>query len=421
MNILMCTNTYAPHVGGVARSVEQFSAEFRAKGHRVLVIAPEFPNLPVHEEDVIRIAALQQFNGSDFSLPLPISGTVMAAVEAFRPNIVHSHHPFLLGDAALRISAALDIPIVFTHHTQYEKYTHYVPGDSEVLKRFVIQLAAGYCNLCDAVIAPSNSIVKRLKSQGVEVELHEVPTGVDLSVFGRGDGKALRNHAKIPTEAFVVGHVGRLAREKGLDFLAQAVAKFLSQRSDTYFLVAGNGPAEDAIRSTFDDADLRGRLKMLGSLSRCELPNVYAAMDVFAFSSQSETQGMVLTEAMAEGVPVVAVDASGVREVVEDQRNGRLLLDENVDAFVSNLCWICDLSKEEKRAMSRAARETAERMSLTNTAEQLLKLYEQLILQRRIEPANTMWSDALRRFDEEWKIWTNRAGALSTAIIRNDS
>ncbi len=136
MTFSMCTNTFTPHVGGVARSVEQFTDQFRQRGHRILVVAPEFPDIPAKESGVL--TAVQHFNGSDFSVPVPIPGMLHAALDRFRPDIVHSHHPFLLGDTVLRISASRNIPVVFTHHTQYERYTHYVPGDSELLKRFAV-------------------------------------------------------------------------------------------------------------------------------------------------------------------------------------------------------------------------------------------------------------------------------------------
>ena len=124
MNILMMTNTFTPHVGGVARSVEAFTAEYRRRGHRVLVVAPEFENMPEHETGVIRMPAIQHFNGSDFSVVLPTPGFLSSALEEFRPDIVHSHHPFLVGGTALRIARTHELPLVFTHHTMNEQNTH---------------------------------------------------------------------------------------------------------------------------------------------------------------------------------------------------------------------------------------------------------------------------------------------------------
>jgi len=137
MNILMLTNSFTPHVGGVARSVEQFASEFRNLGYRVVIVAPIFEGMPKDEDDVIRLPALQRFNGSDFSVPLPIPGRLRKILEDIRFDVVHSHHPFLLGDTALRIATTRNIPLIFTHHTLYDQYTHYIPGDSPRMKRFI--------------------------------------------------------------------------------------------------------------------------------------------------------------------------------------------------------------------------------------------------------------------------------------------
>jgi glycogen synthase len=120
MNIVMMTNTFTPHVGGVARSVEAFTAEYRRRGHRVLVVAPVFPNMPQDEIDVVRIPAIQEFNGSDFSIVLPVSGLLTEVLDEFLPDIIHSHHSYLLGVTALRVARYRNLPLVFTHHTLYE-------------------------------------------------------------------------------------------------------------------------------------------------------------------------------------------------------------------------------------------------------------------------------------------------------------
>ncbi|HEX6199264.1 MAG TPA: glycosyltransferase, partial [Thermoanaerobaculia bacterium] len=315
MNVLVLTNTFTPHVGGVARSVERFVAEYRRQGHRVLVVAPELGLAPEVEEGVVRVPALVGFTGGDFAVPVPMPGRVAAAVERFGPHVVHSHHPFLLGDTALRLAAARGLPVVFTHHTLYECYTHYVPGDSPRMRRFAIELAVGYCNLCDAVIAPSESVEGLLRERGVTAPIRVIPTGVDLAGFAAGDGTAFRAAHGIPADALVVGHVGRLAPEKNLGFLARAVARLLEARPGARFLVVGDGPARETVTEELVRRGLGERLHAVGVLGGAELVSAYRAMDVFAFASHSETQGMVLTEAMAAGVPVVAVDASGVREV----------------------------------------------------------------------------------------------------------
>ncbi len=327
MNICMFTNTYLPHVGGVARSVHIFSQDLRNLGHRVLIIAPEFEDDSPPEHDVIRLAAIQNFNGSDFSVRLPLPYAAENEIEAFEPEIIHSHHPFLLGDTALRVSRKHGLSLVFTHHTLYEQYTHYLPMDSELLKSFVQNLATLYANLSDGVIAPSHSIANLIQSRGVTAPIIEIPTGVDVAFFSNGDGLGFRQSMGIPPNAFVVGHVGRLAPEKNLSFLAQAVRRFMDRHAEAHFLVVGNGPGKDDMLGYFQEEQFRKRVIFCGHKTGKPLADAYAAMNLFAFASFSETQGMVLLEAMAAGVPVIALDASGVRDVVMNEHNGRLLPD----------------------------------------------------------------------------------------------
>jgi glycosyltransferase involved in cell wall biosynthesis len=418
MNILMFTNTYIPHVGGVARSVQGFAAEFRKLGHRVLVVAPLFDGIPLGETDVVRVPAVQNFNGSDFSVPVLLSGKGYAALRSFSPAIVHSHHPFLLGDTALRISASRDIPVVFTHHTMYEEYTHYVPGDSPRIKRFVVDLVTGYCNLCDTVIAPSRTVAEEIVRRGVQRPVEIIPTGVRTEVFAAGNGDAFREKLGIRADAFLVGHVGRIAPEKNLRFLAGAVARYLARDPNAHFVV-GDGPVKTEIEQAYAARGLGDRLHFLGVMDHEELASVYKGMDVFAFSSRTETQGMVLTEAMAAGTPVVAIDASGVREVVRDGRNGRLLPREDEEEFASALAWVARLTPEERTRMGEEIARTADEFSMPGAASKVLALYERLAggkpAWKTIEPSP--WTTARNRIKEEWKIVRNIAHAAGTAVL----
>jgi len=426
MKICMMTNIYLPHVGGVARSVHTFSEAFRKRGHQVLVVAPTFENddrVPKRiEKRVVRLPAIQRFNGSDFSVRLPMTWLMNPVLNAFTPDIVHSHHPYLLGDSALRYAADKDAPVVFTHHTLHEEYTHYVPFDSPALKNFVIELCTQYANLCDAVIAPSESIAKLIKERGVTAPIEVIPTGIDVEGFASGRRGKFRKAHKLPESAFVVGHLGRLAREKNLDFLARAVVLFMKQSKDARFLVVGSGPWAENIRDLFTQENLADRLIMPGKKTGKELFDAYAAMDVFAFSSFSETQGMVLAEAMAAGLPVVALDASGVREVVRDGRNG-FLLDAEADeaAFAKKLRAI-----QEDRGLgprlSAAAKRTARAFSEDATAEKTLKLYQKVLRwtrAERIQNGHEALGTLLKRIELEWALIAGKAGAAFEAVAGN--
>jgi len=416
MNILMVTNTYLPHVGGVANSVERFRQQYLAEGHEVLVVAPTFENMDENEEGVVRMPAIQNFNGSDFSVRVPVPGILGAPLDAFAPEIVHAHHPYLMGDTAHRIAAARSLPLVFTHHTMYELYTHYVPSRAPALAKFVKGLATGYANLCDHVIAPSESTARILKRRGVVMPITVVPTGLDVEAHRRGNPRTVRAKHLIPGKAFLVGHVGRLAQEKNLLFLARAVARFLAASPDARFLVVGGGPAEAEIRELFERRGLTARLHFTGPLRGQDLVDAYHAMDAFAFASKSETQGMVLTEAMAAGVPVVALDAPGVREVVKDRKNGRLVPNEAVHAFAAALRWVERLPAAGRRAVAASARKTARGFSVEECASKSLALYEHVLAHRRDDHEEGAWARTLRLVETEWALWKNAASAASAAL-----
>lgn len=418
MNICMFTNTYLPHVGGVARSVSTFTEDLLAMGHRVLVVAPTFEEQPDHEDEkhVLRVAAIQNFNGSDFSVRIPLPGIIEEEISRFTPDIIHSHHPFLLGDAALRTARRRSLPIIFTHHTLYERYTHYVPFDSEAMKRFVIHLATEYANLCSAVIAPSNSVKQLLRKRGVEPPVKVLPTGVDLDSFREGDGERFREKHEIPAGRRIIGHVGRLAREKNLPYLAAAVCRFLKSRERTLFVAAGAGDAEEEIREIFARENLSHRLLMPGILTKNELADCYKAMDLFVFASQSETQGLVLMEAMAAGVPVIALSASGVSDVVTDHHNGRILR-----ANCSERAFAAALTEafkgDEHGRWQEAALETAHRFSRRRCAEKLLKLYGEAIRDNGHPPPHTDVLDTIRKkMRTEWELLQEKTSAVMQSL-----
>ncbi len=418
----MFTNTYLPHVGGVARSVNFFAQDLRKSGNQVLVVAPTFAEEEEPEEHVLRVPAIQNFNGSDFSVRISIPFVITNRINKFQPDIIHSHHPFLLGDSALRTARRQNLPLVFTHHTLYEKYTHYVPLDSENMKRFVINLSTEYANLCNSVVAPSRSVKSLIQERGVTAPIEEIPTGVDIASFQRGDGLRFRKDHGISRQGPVIGHVGRLAPEKNLQYLAEAVAAYLKENPGL-FLVVGDGPSKKEIAGQFQKQGLESRLLLAGKKSGRELVDAYNAMDLFVFASKTETQGMVLVEAMASGKPVIALNASGAREVVDDGRNGRLLNEDAsckafanaIDDFYSN-----PFTAETWR---KGALNTADSFSRESCADRLFRLYQVMIHEKEKplrDPYELIpWDKLLRGLAAEWELISEKVAAGLNAVREN--
>lgn len=418
MKILMLTNTYKPFIGGVPRSVETFTEQYRKLGHQVKIVAPTFEG-QAEDPDVTRVPAIQNFNGTDFSVQIPIPFLLSDLLEQFKPDLIHSHHPFLLGNTALRLAAQSGAPLIYTFHTFYERYTHYVPGeDSEAKHRFVNTLVTGYANLCDQIFAPSQSVASTLLERGVSKPIEVVPTGVDVKAISQGDGAGFRKKQHIPSEAFVVGFVSRLALEKNIPFLCTAVLAFLEMESSAWFVLAGTGPMEEELRNRFQSHTCSNRILMLGDLEGPDLHGFYRAMDVFAFASHSETQGLVVTEAMAGETPIIALDASGIREVVKDGINGRLLLSEDEKAFTQAIREIFSLPLQARKAMGLEAKRTAESLSDENCAKHALEIYTTVIsaakLTRKLE---STWEEWTRQLSIEWELLVNLGRATSDAVL----
>ena len=257
-----------------------------------------------------------------------------------------------------------------------------------------------------------------IAERGVERPIAEVPTGVDVEFYAAGQRDALRRELGLSEKNLVLGHLGRLAPEKNLEYLARAAAEATAGHENTWFLVVGSGPSEDEIRRIFSQAGVEKRLILAGRKTGPDLADAYAAMDLFLFASRSETQGMVLTEAMAAGKPVIALDASGAREVVRDGRNGRLLPgDASTVEFAAAVVEAAgDRGKLEQ--MSRQAVATAREFSREKCSRKLADLYTALVREHQASGAektadHSVWDMVLERLKAEWDL---AAGVASAAV-----
>jgi glycosyltransferase involved in cell wall biosynthesis len=232
-------------------------------------------------------------------------------------------------------------------------------------------------------------------------------------------GPGFRAILGIPEDVFLVGHLGRLAPEKNLGFLAGAVARFLAETPSAYGLIVGSGPSMSGMREDLQRPGLEERVHFAGVLNGLFLVSAYKAMDAFAFASLSETQGMVLTEAMAAGVPVVALSAPGVDEVVRDEMNGRLLRNADQGAFAAALHGIAALPTEQRQILRNCARQTAEAYALTHTADAAIKAYQILLTRPRLpkSEAHDAWQRTLRFLRSEWDLLASMADA---AVLRGE-
>lgn len=416
----MFTNTYLPHVGGVARSVSTFADAYRSLGHECLIVAPEFEEKIPDETNVYRVPAITNFNDSGFSFQLPFAGDVSKELEQFAPNIIHAHHPFLLGDSALRSAYSRDLPIVFTHHTLYEEYTNYLPFDSEFTKTAAKEIATGFANTCSLVFAPSNSIAELIKSRGVTVPIEVQPTGIDAEAAKTGNGKSFRTTYGIPDDAPVIGHVGRIAKEKNLTYLVESVCSALDLLPDAFFVLVGSGEQEAELKELVVARGLKDRFIATGSLQGQALLDAYSSFDVFAFASQSETQGLVIAEAMAGGAPVVAVEGPGIGDILQNRKNGILLPPDAPENDFANALTGLIQDSDKQQVYRNGAVKTAQNLSVEQMARHALSFYENAIAihQSRVETTGIDDFDKIiANIESELQLLKVKASSVTAAAV----
>lgn len=327
LRIAQFTNNYLPFIGGVPISIERLRRGLEALGNEVMVIAPSYRGQPEDEPRVLRVPSLlamgekREFRLANIFLP-----RIRQQVKAFRPDIIHLHHPFWLGSLGLFIGRRLRIPVVYTYHTRLEHYAHFVPLPGMLFRNLISHaLIKRFANKCDGVIVPTYSAEEYLRMIGVKSDTFVQPTGIEYQRFQtveEDDIQALREKLGLHNERVLIS-VSRLSNEKNIDFMIDAVASLKTCTESPFrLLIIGDGHQRDRLQSRIDELGLQQQITLVGSVPPDTMATYYRLGDLFLFASKSETQGMVILEAMAAGLPVVAVRSSGIDDVVRQGYNG---------------------------------------------------------------------------------------------------
>lgn len=387
LKIAMFTNNYFPVIGGVPISIKRLSKALKSRGHEVKIFAPEYDKnsiVNVEEDDIIRCNALYYYkkHGLEFSITNIFSPEIRKKFEAEDFDVVHCHHPFWLGGKGKRLAEKNDIPLAFTYHTRLEKYAHYVPNILFARKFFANRLShfliRNFANKADAVFAPTESTKNYLRNVGVSRYIKIMPTGVDLKEYD-----CLESEVKEIREKYVADHehllitVSRLSKEKNLYFLLDGI-KHLQDNSqhDFKLIIVGDGPEKENIQDYINRHNLQENIELIGTVDFREISKYYLASDLFVFASTTETQGMVILEAMAGHTPVVAVRSSGIDDVINDDYNG-YKTEEEVEAWAKRVDKILSDSSLHNN-LRKNAREMAERYSIINMARDAEDVYRKI-------------------------------------------
>lgn len=382
MKIALVTDTYFPRINGVSTSTQIFAEEFVKLDHQVHIYAPEFPN-QIDENDhlkVYRFPSMYLFFDPEDRLGQPWKDKKL--VQQFLDNkydIVHTQTPFTIGGPAVKWARKSGAKVVHTYHTLFAAYVeHYLWFLPKVASVWYAKNASRrYCNSCDLLITPSTEMRNVLLNYNVTKPIEVIPTGIRLERFQGKDQQRFRALKGYKPEDQVVLFMGRVAEEKNIDFLMRVVHRLKPRLPNLQFLIAGEGAAKKGLEKMADSLGMNDYVHFAGYLSKEDWRDCYAGSDLFVFASVTETQGLVVTEAMAAETPVVAVGEMGIKDVMATGRGGlvtRLDEDEFSEAVYKMLTDKALYAQKKSETLSEA-----EKWSSGSMAKRMISAYEQLL------------------------------------------
>jgi glycosyltransferase involved in cell wall biosynthesis len=375
MKIGFVVDAYYPSIDGAATSIRNFKAELEKRGHEVYVICPQYPGYKDTEKNIIRIRSFKVPKAAGYRLAIPF-GDLDWIFKREKFDIIHLHSFFTLGQKALKLTKKYKIPVVGTYHTQF---VDYVPGYyklfSKALQKIAKKVIVNFYGKCDVTLAPSPQSKKILKDYGVGSKIVVLPTGIVLDQFKAGNENRFRQKYGLKTEKILL-FVGRVGYEKNISFLVRALKLILKKEKNVVLAIVGDGVARKSLELLAKSQGLKDKIIFTGFLDKQDLADAYAASAIFTFASLTDTQGIVLLEAMSAGKPAIAIKAHGVIDVLGNE-NGGFLVKNNLADFSEKVLKLLKNKKlyEKKR---KGAKERAKEMSIQNKTKELLGVYNSL-------------------------------------------
>ncbi|HHY76471.1 MAG TPA: glycosyltransferase family 4 protein [Firmicutes bacterium] len=375
MNIAMVSDSYYPYISGVTRAVSTLKETLTKMGHRVWLYCPAYPGAE-DEEGVKRLPSLRSPTNAAYYVAIPPFSGMRKDMARIRPQVVHIHSPFNLSKAGYRAARRLNIPVVMTYHTMYNLYAHYVPLAGGRVSQTVERMAIGMANSVQAVVTPSSVIADYLRERGVRTPIFPIPNGIPVEDFQGGDPSYARQRYGIPSGIPVIISCGRLGIEKNVETLLRAFA-LVRARTDAALLLVGDGPLRAELEKLAHSLGIADRTFFAGAVPPDVMPHMYASADMFMFASLTDTQGLVLVEAKAAGLPAVAVGALGVKDMVADGEDG-YLCGNDPEELAEKAVYLLENPSVLSR-MQETARRNAQAFSREASASRILACYESVI------------------------------------------
>jgi glycosyltransferase involved in cell wall biosynthesis len=382
VKILFISDVYFPRINGVSTSIRTFVGQLQELGHEVHLIAPDYGVQTEDEHWIRRIPARTiYFDPEDRLMKYGAALDKLVELRAENYDLIHIHTPFVAHYLGLKLGRLLDVPCVETYHTFFEDYLHhYLPWIPKAMAKGLARMVSRQqCNAVQAIVAPSRPMLDVLRQYGINSTAEVIPTGLQPQSFADADGAAFRSKYGIPPNRPVALFVGRVAFEKNIAFLLRMLTHLRQQQPDALLVIAGEGPAEDSLHAMSKQLGLQDNIQFIGYLDReKELNACYRAADVFVFSSKTETQGLVLLEAMAQGTPVVALAELGTKSILIEGE-GALIAPEDEQVFADKVHSLFSDAGKRQRLGESARQYAAKRWTSRTQAERMLQFYEQLI------------------------------------------
>jgi glycosyltransferase involved in cell wall biosynthesis len=381
MRILKISDVYFPRINGVSTSIRTFAHELQRQGHEVTLIAPQYPSELEESFEILRIPSRYLFlDPEDRLLKRRALRSQIEQLRQRRYDIIHVHTPFAAHYEGAWLARQLQLPLVESYHTYFEeyldKYLRWMPR--KLLRYSARHFSRSQCAQADTLVVPSQPMLDVLRGYGIDTPAEVIPTGIPSGIFSHGDGHRFRLRFSITEDRRLMLYVGRVAHEKNIDFLIRVVDRIRQSHPEVLLLITGEGPAENHLRQLCYRLGLGDHVQFIGYLAReRDLPDCYAAGDLFAFASATETQGLVLLESMQAGTPVVTTAVMGTAEVMADRRGG-LVAPENVEQFSAAVCRLLE-DPDLHADLSRQAVAKAAEWSVLETTQRLTQCYRQCI------------------------------------------